>query len=65
MTYEQYLMSCLLRQYSTKFRQMEYDLQYSKAIELYRAFIHSETFLSDAPEYDCQEAWIIENKHLI
>jgi hypothetical protein len=44
---------------------MEYDLQYSKAIEMYRAFINSETFFMDASEYDCQEAWIIENKHLV
>ena len=65
MTYEQFLFSHLLSAHIQKYRHMECDLQYSKAIELYNIYIHSEHFMADAAEYECQEAWIMENKHLV
>lgn len=53
MNYNIYLFSCLIKLFDKEFEQLEYDLQYEKAIKEYLKFSHSDFNDVNKSEYDC------------
>lgn len=53
MNYNIYLFSCLMKLFDKEFEQMEYDLQYEKAIKEYAKFEDSTFKDVNKSEYDC------------
>lgn len=53
MNYSEYLFSCLLKLYSKKFKELEYDLQYELGIKEYKDFENSKFNNINKSEYDC------------
>lgn len=53
MNYSQFLFSQLLMEFSEKYKNMEHDLLYIEAQNLYSEFEQSQFNIDDASEYDC------------
>lgn len=53
MNYNVYLFSCLMKLFDMEFEQLEYDLQYEKAIEEYVKYELSGFNDKNKSEYDC------------
>jgi hypothetical protein len=53
MNYNIYLFSCLLKLFDKEFEQLEYDIQYEKAVKEYMKFSSSKFNDVTKSEYDC------------
>lgn len=53
MNYNVYLFSCLMKLFDKEFEQLEYDLQFEKAIKEYAKFEDSIFNYANKSEYDC------------
>lgn len=53
MNYNEYLFSCLLKDYDNEFNQMEYDLQFEEAPLRYADFEKSSFNVDTKGEYEC------------
>ena len=53
MNYNEYLFSCLLKDYDNEFNQMEYDLQFEEAPLRYADFEKSSFNVNTKGEYEC------------
>ena len=62
MEYGAYLIAVFLNHSDEVFRDLEHDLQYEKAIALYKEFVESEFNNESKTEYDCISEFLNELK---
>ncbi len=59
MNYHQYLFSCLFKECSENYNQMEFDIQYEIAVHLHADYVKSEFNKPDLAVQDCMLDYIL------
>jgi hypothetical protein len=69
MTYDTFLLSCLMADMGTNvngisYESLPYDIQFIKAMNVYKTFVHSPSNVLSEGVYECMVNFLTDNKNI-